>query len=94
MRSKEKLKVFVQEAVTKMMEVSGHNLTYEDMVKISKKRSDWYDHYTITPEQELEFQQWFIPKAMKELGWSKRKTEEELSWFLLDYGLRVDYENN
>lgn len=92
MRSKEKLKKFVQEAANKMMEISGHEVIYDDLVSQSKKSIPWYDKYTITQEQQDQFEEWFIPTAMKQLGWSKKQTENEFSWFLLDYGLKVDYD--
>lgn len=60
------------------------NKTYNDVVGVE----DWYIQYVVTPEQESEFIKWGADYLQKKLGLTKKQSEMEMNWFVLQWGLK------
>lgn len=50
---------------------------------------NWYTYYTMSEEQEKEFEAFAIDVFKKELKLNQVRAESEYSWFFLMYGLKV-----
>jgi hypothetical protein len=64
--------------------------TYEDVISDPM----WYLRYKTTPEAEKEFIQWGVEFLRKELSMTKKGAENEMSWFVLQWGLTTNQELN
>jgi hypothetical protein len=84
MRRQEKIQNFIKLAINKQFEIAGHDKTYEDAVAEDK----YWDKYTITESQDVEYKEWFVAEFKKQFRTSKRAAENEYSWFSL-YLLRT-----
>lgn len=60
------------------------NKTYHDVVG----DPEWYTRYIVTPEQEEEFMKWGTEYIMKKFRMTKKGAEQEMSWFILQWGLK------
>lgn len=87
-QSKKKQKLFVSEAISKMLEMAGYNKTYDDIIK--ENNPTWFSDYTMTTEQCNQWEEWFIKTSRKKLKCSKKRSEKEFMWFNLNYGLKID----
>lgn len=68
--------------VNKQLEPFGK--TYEDVRGVE----NWYMKYVVTPEQESNFIKWGVEYLKSTLGLSKTHAEKEMSWFILQWGLK------
>jgi hypothetical protein len=76
-------KVFVA-LVNKQLE--PHGVTYDKV----KNDPEWYIRYKTTPEAEKDFITWGTNLIIKELRLSKKLAENEMSWFILQWGLTTN----
>jgi hypothetical protein len=77
----------VKELIDKMFEIAGYELGYIDMVKRS---DDWYSQYTMTQEQNDQWFKWGQDLIYKrKIVPTKRLAKKEMSWFNLNYGLKI-----
>lgn len=60
----------------------GKEYVYEECQKDDK----WYSRNSWTVEQENDFRKWMIRFLMKGMRWSKKVSEKETSYFILNYG--------
>lgn len=60
--------------------------TYEDVIN----EKDWFRVYQTTPEKEREFAQYAKERIMKVLGLDSKMAENEVSWFILQWGLSYE----
>jgi hypothetical protein len=67
-----------------MFVIAGHNVTYEDVVGVD----NWFQKYTMTIEQGEELKEWGGRYLIKNIKMSRKKAESEMSWFVLQYGLK------
>ena len=72
--------VFIK-LVNKQLE--PHGKLYEDVVN----DPEWYMRYKTTREDEINFQKAGIEILRKKLKMSKKLAEQEMSWFILQWGL-------
>ena len=84
MDKREKQREVFIKLINKQLEPFGVN--YNDV----KSDPDWYMRYRITPEQEQEFIEWGIDLIRKKLKMSKKMAEQEMSWFILQWGLTTN----
>lgn len=63
-----------------------HGKTYEDV----KKDPQFYLRYKTTTEAEKEFMTWGVQLLREELKLSKKMAEQEMSWFVLQWGLTTN----
>jgi hypothetical protein len=74
------------ELVNKQLE--PHGKCFEDV----KTDPEWYMHYKTTHEQEDSFIKWGIELLRDKLKMSKKMAENEMSWFILQWGLTTNQE--
>lgn len=75
--------------------ISDHLIEYQ-LNMIGKTISDilgdeeWYFNNTMTQEQFEEFRAYAIPLLKKIFKFNKSKAESTFSWFILQFGLRIN----
>lgn len=84
MDKREKQREVFIELVNKQLEPFGVN--YKDV----SSDPDWYMRYRITPEQEQDFIKWGVDLIRKKLRMTKKMAEQEMSWFILQWGLTTN----
>lgn len=83
----EKRRKAVIDIINKMFEIAGHTITYEDI----KDREDaWYTQWTMTTEQNQEWQKWGKQYLMKNFRLYARMAEREMQWISLQWGLKFE----
>ena len=80
----QKQEEFIQDAINKMFEIAGHEVTFDD---IKDRKDNWFREYTMTVEQGEEFKKWGKKYLMKELRETAKLAEREMLWFNLQWGL-------
>ncbi len=75
------------ELINKMFELSGHNMKYEDVVG---RQDDWFQQYTMTEDQNKEWQKWGIEYLRKKKRWTKKMAEREMAMVDLYCGLKIE----
>lgn len=71
------------ELVNKQLE--PHNLTYTDV----RNDANWFMKYSTTIEQQSFFMDWAVGFLIENLNMKPVDAENEISWFVLQYGLIV-----
>lgn len=74
------------ELVNKQLE--PYKLTYTDV----RDDANWFMKYTTTVEQQNKFIDWAVYYLINKTNMPTKKAEEEISWFILQYGLTLDKE--
>lgn len=77
----------VVDLINKMFEIAGHEVTYDD---IKDRKDDWYTQWTMSPEQNDEWQNWGVEYLRKNLKFNKKVAETEMAWICLMWGLKFD----
>ena len=77
----------VVDLINKMFEIAGHQVTYDD---IKDRKDDWYTKWTMSPEQNTEWQDWGAEYLRKNLKLNKKTAETEMGWVSLMWGLKFD----
>lgn len=83
MDKREKQKEVFVTLVNKQLE--PFNVTYQDFIN----DADWYSNYTTTLEKQNEFINWGVSLIKESLGLSQKMAEQEMSWFILQWGLKT-----
>jgi regulator of sirC expression with transglutaminase-like and TPR domain len=83
MRRDKQKQLFI-ELVNKQLE--PHGKTYEDVINIP----NWYTQFKTTAAAEKEFAQYAKKRIMEDLKLSAKLAENEVNWFILQWGLSVD----
>ena len=73
---------FVMAAILKQLELAG---VYP---KVLKEDKEWFYNNTISRDKAEEWKHWFIAETRKIFKITKKKAEQEFTWFHLNYGLR------
>lgn len=68
------------------LQLKPHNKTYQDV----KGDPEWYMKYTTSREEEANFQKEGIAIIKKTLGITSKLAEQEMSWFILQWGLTTN----
>ena len=66
------------------LQLEPHGKTYEDV----QNEHDWYMNYRTTREEESKFMAKGVEMIRKRLRLSKTMAEREMSWFILQWGLK------
>ena len=74
------------ELINKQLE--PHKVSYTDI----RDDSEWFMKYTTSKEEQSRFTDWAVYHLVEKLKISTKKAEEEVSWFILQYGLPLDKE--
>lgn len=83
MRRDKQRELFV-ELINKQLE--PFSKTYEDVIN----EKEWFRTYMTTPEKEQEFAVYAKERIMKVLGLNSKMAENEVSWFILQWGLSYE----
>ena len=81
----EKSKMFLVDAINKMFEIAGHDVTYDD---IKDRKDNWFQEWTMTYEQGDEWKQFGILELKKRLKLNQHLAEREMAMINLMYGLK------
>lgn len=85
----EKKKQALQDILNKMFEVSGHDITYND---IMDREDDWFQQYTMTEDQNKQWKSWSVDYLRKNLRLTKVMAEKEMDWLDMQFGLKTIWE--
>ena len=87
----EKHQIFVKDIINKMFEIAGHDVTY-DVIK--DRKDDWYTQWTMTVDQNNEWNKWGVSEIQKRFRYNKKWAEKEMAMITLMWGLKFsDWEN-
>lgn len=81
----EKQNLFIENAINKMFEIAGYDVTYND---IKDRKDNWYTQWTMTMEQSEEWKQWGITEIKKQFKYSTIIAEREMGMVCLMWGLK------
>lgn len=73
--------------INEMFKIAGHNVSFDD---ISNRKDDWYNQYTMTPEQNKEWVDWGRKFIKKNLRMTNFGAEREMAMINLNYGLKEE----
>ena len=83
---KKKQEILV-ELIDKMFELAGHAARYEDIVG---RQDNWFQQYTMTEDQNKEWQKWGMKYLQKKKRWTKEMAEREMVMIDLYCGLKIE----
>lgn len=86
----EKKEKAVVDLINKMFEISGHDLTYDD---VKDRQDEWYLKNTMTLEQRDEWVEWGINYIHRKFRLSKKLAKKEMDMFDLRNGLKIRSED-
>ena len=86
MNNPEKLKQFNLFLLEEMFRFAG----YEFNLKELEADSMWFSKYFWTEEKQDEFREFAISETRKQLRWNKRKSTDEINFWILNYGLSTN----
>ena len=69
-------------------QLKPHFKKYNDV----KNTKQWFMRYTTTKEEQNLFCKWAVKYLIENLNISKKLAEVEVSWFLLEWGLALNKE--
>ena len=75
--------VMLVELINKQLE--PHDVSYKDI----RNDSEWFMKYATSKEEQSRFADWAVYYLIDQLDISNKRAEEEVSWFILEYGLPI-----
>jgi Lon protease-like protein len=88
----EKIDKFVIDAINEMFRIAGHEVTYDD---IKDRKDNWFHDWTMTMDQNAEWQRWGKKYLQKNLNMYAKRAEKEMQWASLMWGLKYsDFPGN
>lgn len=88
----EKIDKFVIDAINEMFRIAGHEVTYDD---IKDRKDNWFNDWTMTMDQNAEWQRWGKKYLQKNLNMYAKRAEKEMQWVSLMWGLKYsDFPGN
>ncbi len=81
----EKSKMFIVDLINKMFEISGHDVTYDD---IKDRKDNWFQQWEMTYEKGEKWKQWGILEIKKRLKMNQHLAEREMAMINLMWGLK------
>lgn len=82
---KEKQDSFIKDSINKMFEISGHDVTFDD---IKDRKDDWFTQWTMTVAQNNEWKEWGVQEIRKRFRYNKKWAEREMGMIALMWGLK------
>jgi len=79
----QKKQQIVIDLINQMFVFAGYDVTYNEL----NKNEDWYNQFTISSEQNIEWRKWAVDYLVKNKHFTKRIAEIEVDWFDLQWGL-------
>ena len=71
--------------INEMFKIAGHDVVYEDIVG---RTDDWYNQWTMTPEQNKEWVEWGRKFLKKNLRLTDHGAKIEMAMVNLNWGLK------
>ena len=83
MSKKDKEVLFIERAINKMLEIAGHNTSYDELLSFDNdSNGPWYSFYTMTEDQMNDFKSWFLLDYKSTFKRGKYRSEKDFAWFL------------
>jgi len=83
---KEKDQEMIETLINKMFEIAGYDLKYSD---IKDREDEWYNTYTMTPYQNIQWRDWGVAFIRQRYGKTKTVSISQMDWLDSTYGLRI-----
>ena len=78
--------------INEMFRIAGHDVTYDDVID---RKDDWFQQWTMTMDQNAEWQRWGKKYLQKNLNMYAKRAEKEMQWASLMWGLKYsDFPGN
>ena len=78
--------------INEMFRIAGHDVTYDD---VKDRKDDWFQQWTMTMDQNAEWQRWGKKYLQKNLNMYAKRAEKEMQWASLMWGLKYsDFPGN
>ena len=78
--------------INEMFRIAGHAVTYDD---VKDRKDDWFQQWTMTMDQNAEWQRWGKKYLQKNLNMYAKQAEKEMQWTSLMWGLKFsDFSSN
>ena len=81
----QKQEEFIQDAINKMFEIAGHEVTFDD---IKDRKDNWFTEWTMTEAQNDEWKGWGIGEIRKRFRYNKEWANKEMGMISLMWGLK------
>ena len=81
----EKSDLFIEDAINKMFEIAGHDVTFND---IRGREDDWFTQWTMTIEQNVKWNEWGVNEIKKRFRYNKEWAKKEMGMITLMWGLK------
>ena len=75
----------VIDLINQMFIIAGHQVTYDD---VKDRQDNWFQEWTMTVQQNEEWKLWGKKYLMKQLRFSAKMAEREMSMCSLMWGLK------
>ena len=72
--------------INEMFRIAGHAVTYDD---VKDRKDDWFQQWTMTMDQNAEWQRWGKKYLQKNLNMYAKQAEKEMQWISLMWGLKL-----
>ena len=72
--------------INEMFRIAGHAVTYDD---VKERKDDWFQQWTMTMDQNAEWQRWGKKYLQKNLNMYAKQAEKEMQWISLMWGLKL-----
>ena len=83
-RQQKQYKMLV-DLINEMFRIAGHAVTYDD---VKDRKDDWFQQWTMTMDQNAEWQRWGKKYLQKNLNMYAKQAEKEMQWISLMWGLK------
>jgi hypothetical protein len=83
---KQKEEKAVVDLINEMFKIAGHEVTYDD---IKDRKDNWFQQWTMTLEQNDEWNEWGKKYFMKHFRILAKSAEREMQWVNLMWGLKL-----
>lgn len=81
----EKNDIFIEDAINKMFEIAGHDVTFDD---VKDRKDNWYQEWTMTVEENKEWREWGVEELRKRFRYTKKWAQKEMGMMTLMWGLK------
>jgi len=83
---REKIDMFIEDAINKMFEIAGHDVTFDD---IKDRKDEWYNEWTMTISQSDEWHEWGVNEIRKRFRYTKKWAQKEMNMVGLMWNLSI-----
>ena len=81
----EKKELLIEDLINKMFEIAGHEVSFND---IKDRKDDWYTQWTMTTEQNDQWNEWGVDQIQKRFRYTKTFAQKEMAMISLMWGLK------